>query len=887
MADFVWRVPLSLLRSGFKFAVKMPGKPLDRFSICMICMRKNLCHTCAFRLCLKISRQRTFKTMLPASSRLLIATFVLILSQLGTASINNLAAQAVKIEGPEDTSSWAFHDSGRIFAAVKSTNSVVEYDTQGKKVRSFDVDADPTEMIIKGDRLVVACNKTSSFSVIDLSTNAVAGKVALAGQGPRALCCSKVDNGIVYGFCRNGSSSRDTELFQVDVKSLKILNRQPARSWRRSPYNAAMSTDGQWVVVDPRGSGSSGASLMQVDEASCTFTQIKDVSSSFGQILAGPASRYWTFGGSLYPLDLKAKEREFAGNPAAIHSQLDLAVSFSKDELKFLRFSDAKIVKKVPLSFVKKSDEKDTKKKSRSSRNRKFPYENVMIGFGAKSPSVVVASGSICQVMDLKKLAIPFEPMLMMNIPTSVEASVTEGVSVPLSVTNRSLNRKVVYEIKSGPKGALIAGNKLVWKTTPENIGRHTVVVAAKAGGKVDEVSVNLDVKSKKIELDFRVVGINVEDTGKFAVVWGKKIPKGQQGFRGGFPGDNSQGGDEVAVVDLLTSKVLVQKTLAAGVKSAAIQGKYVFLMPRTGNVLYRLDVKTLEGSKRVFLKEAGLAVFAFPGNQIAYTLGSHNRTLTVVDPETLKTVQTKTIPYTGSNNKEVATLVAPGAVSLGSKIVSQDDDSLMMLKQNPGLPLLGKFDARGNYNSSHSMRDMSEKMFGRHVGYNKIASSSGSTVSQVQKRRMYPCSVYHVAFGVGTDTKQVGRSTETNLTLDTYSLVDGEVLDSRIFDSSMQRNGGSPFGFGNSGSKQFFTFKDKAVYASNNQVFVIPFDTKMLESAPQPLYFPVSKLPMLSIDAPQTIDLKAVGGKGKLEYQLVAEFPGISVDSKTGSGQD
>ena len=820
--------------------------------------------------------------MLYASTRALVAALILFLSQLGNPSANYLAAQVVKIDGPEDTASWAFHETGRIFAAVKSTNSVVEYDAKGKEVRSYDVETEPTEMIVKGDRLVVACPKTSSFSVIDLSNNSVAGKVTLSGKGPRALFCSEVNNGIVYGVCQDGSSSRDSKLFQVDINNLKVLNKLPIGSWRKKPYHVAMSADGKWIVADQRSSGSSptGAALLQVDEATCTFTSIKDHHSSFGQILAGPANRYWMFGGSLYPLNIESPVREFGGNPVAIHSQLDLAVAYSTEELKFFKFSNSKLIKPLKLSFSKETAEKSSKRRSRS--RSKYSKEDVLIGFGSKRPSVVVASGSICQILDLKKLEIPFDPLLLMNVPSSVEAKVNDEISVPFSVTNNSLNRKVAYEIKNGPEGARISGNKLVWEPTAKDIGRHSIVVAAKVGEKVDETTIQLNVKSEKTELDFNVVGMDVEEQGKFAIAWGKKIPKGRQQGLQGRPSDSPS--DEVAVIDLATNKVVIQKTLSAGIKSAIIQGPYVFLMPRSGNVLYRMDLKSLEGSKRVFLKEAGISVFPFPGGQIAYTIGSSNKTLTVVDSETLKTIQTMVIPYTGLNNQAAATLVAPGAVELNSKIVSEDDGSLMMLKTNPGFPLLGKPSNRGDFNSSHMMREMSAKMFGRHIGNSNIASSSGSLVAQIRNRRLYPCSLYHVAFAIGADTKQNGSSTETNLTLETISLVDGAVLDSRVFDStvSRQRNSGFPFR-GNNFAKLFFTLKDKAIFARDNQIFVIPLDEKILSSAPEPLHFPVSKLPMLGTKGSQKIDLKAVGGTGKLDYQLVSEYDGISVNAKTG----
>ena len=98
------------------------------------------------------------------------------------------------------------------------------------------------------------------------------------------------------------------------------------------------------------------------------------------------------------------------------------------------------------------------------------------------------------------------------------------------------------------------------------------------------------------------------------------------------------------------------------------------------------------------------------------------------------------------------------------------------------------------------------------------------------------------------------------SLMLKSYSLVDGKVLDSQEFERTFLRRR-LPVTIR---SDWFFARKDKVVYAFDKQIFVIPLNRNLLESAPQPPYFPVSKLPVLRVDAPQTIDLKAIGGNGK-----------------------
>ena len=340
-------------------------------------------------------------------------------------STQTVTAQVVmeKIEGHEDTSSWALHESGRIFAAIKSSDTVVEYDIEGDEVRTYDVGSEPTEMIVKGDHLVVACAKSSAFSVIDLKTNKVAGKISVAGKGLYSLFSSKVDNGFVYGITSVGSSSSAIEIVQVDLKQMKVRERTTTRGWGESrPVHIAMSADGKWIIPDRRGlSSRSGADLMRVDEDEFTFTQIRGHHSSFGQIKAGPANRFWTLGNKLYRLDMVSPVRNFSGSPVAIHPTYDLAVSFLETGLSFAKFSDAQELKKHPFQFT---DEKPKKTASRRSKSIAFLKREVLIGFDAGGSHAIAATGKYCCIIDLNDLEIPLQPMLMLDIPTVVETKV-------------------------------------------------------------------------------------------------------------------------------------------------------------------------------------------------------------------------------------------------------------------------------------------------------------------------------------------------------------------------------------------------------------------------------------------------------------------------------
>ncbi len=803
-----------------------------------------------------------------------VVPFFLLLSILPS----QLTAQIVvqEIEGHQDTSSWALHESGRIFAAVKSTDSVIEYDLSGEEVRKYSVDSEPTEMIVKGDHLVVACVKSSSFSVIDLKANKVAGKIPLAGKGPYALFCSKVNNGLVYGISNTGDAWWDGEVFQADLKTMKVRKRVKIQGWGQShAVHVAMSADGNWIIPDARGESSpSGADLMRVDESQCTFTQIRDHHSSFGQIEAGPANRYWTLGSKLYPLDMKASVRNFSGTPVAIHPVYDLVACFTPSSLNFDKFSDAKSLKKQPMQFTSEAPKKSGSRRSR--RNQPFAKSEVLVGFDGSGSHAIAAAGKYCRIVDLEDLDIPLRPLLMIDVPTVVETKIGGSIKIPLRLTNSKLDSKTTFALENGPKDVKLSGNQIIWTPTAKDIGRHTLKVSAKLDDSLDQVTIDLNVKATKMELNFNVAGIDVDHDGKYAIVWGKKIVKDRNG-RSQIQDSSS---DEVAILDLVSQKVVIQKPLAAGVQSAIVQQPYAFLVPRSGNVLFRFDAKTLGSSKRMFLKDKCQGVTTFVKNQICTISGNHNYTLNVIDPETMKSAEIKTMNYNPHVRNVLQNIreAGPELVEFQSQLLDKTTGLVTRMETNPGLRSLVNVN-NPNASQSFQMRELPRKMYGRFLSRNALVSATGSMISQFNNKTVYATPHHPVGFAIRSESQSSGRKYETKTYIETLSLVDGEVLDSRVFDVSDSRERHNIHRY----SRDFFPFKEKVIFVKGNELFSIPIEPSKVKSAPMPLHFPVAKIPELGIDKPNTLNFKAVGGKGKIEYQLVADYEGISVESATG----
>ena len=807
----------------------------------------------------------------------ILASLVLILS-FQTQSLN-AQDYVAKIEGHEDTSSWALHESGRIFATVKSTNSVIEYDLTGEERRKFDVEAEPTEMIVKGNRLIVACSKASCLSVIDLGSNQVTDKITLSGNGPYGLFCSKVDNGLVYGVT---DTSGNAEVFQANVNTLEVLNRVKTQQWKNKiPASIEMSADGKWVIADQRRTTSSrDAQLMSVDETECTFTD-KERFHMGGQVQAGPANQFWTIGSKLYPLTVPKSDKRFRGTPVAIHPNFDLAAAFTSTKLKISKFSDSKIYKSVSTKYT-------------SGRRRvSFSKTDVLVGFVDQHYAIAGAS-RYCYIVNLKEAGIPLRPFVMIDSPLAYTVKIGEQFDIPLGLSNPKLNSKATFELKQAPEGAKIVNNRIVWKTSLQHLGPHSVTVTASVDGSVSEAVFDLNVTGDKLTLNFNVASMDVDRDGKYAIAWGPKILTDENRIQDHI--HNSRGPVEVALIDLENQKVVAQKAFSTGVKSAIFQKPYVFLLPMTGSVISRLDATTLEQDKRLYLKHDGNLLVPYVENQIAVFLNDHHGA-ELVDMKSMKfttpTASTGSqqarsnqqfrfgLPHDRRSNPLVE--VAPGVIDIHTRMLHMADGTLVRLNTNPGFQALVSAQLPFN-NSAHSRfgSGYTPKMFGRLVAIGKILNSSFGEIASFKNTKLYPALHDPVAFGVRIELEQPqarGGKSVVKHYLDTVSLVDGKVLHSRLFDAVGSRSRHLPNVYNNIG-KKFFAGKDKVVYAKENDLFVLPIDRATVDAAPQPLYFPITRIPILSTDKPQAVSFKAKGGQGKLDYQLTTEYEGIDVDS-------
>lgn len=782
----------------------------------------------------------------------------------------------IKFQGHKDTSAWVVDaGTGRIFASVSSTDEIVEYDSTGHVVRRVQVLSKPSEMIVKGNWLVVASRTPSCIMAINLKTGMAGDVIPLTGQGLHGLFASTAKNSFVYGIFKTADGS--PAVVQVDLSNQTVQSQTVYHWGQYDPVHVVMSADGKWVVLDARGAVTpSGADLMRVNEQDFTFEQVRDHHEDFGPISAGPANRYWFLGNQLYPLDLTTCVATFAGNQGAVvHDSFDLVASTTGTVIEFQKFSDATKIRSVRLA----EDPQMTSKREVPS----WTTSEITLQFDVKNNKLIHASGSSCVIVDFNDILKDLTPQFLIDVPSTVSMNVGDTLELPLRLTRSDLLGDTEFRVKHGPEHAAAHGATLKWSPNDSQIGSNSILIEAVHGDRSHSVNIDVNVESLHIKLDFDIVSMDVDTAGERAIVWGAKT--GESGNRQLLiPQQLRSWPQKLAIVDLKRREVLVQKTMKAGLKMAHVDDKYVYVVPASGNTVYRLDRDTLANGKRVFLNFSATSVFRLSAEQIGVLEHTgHSEKVNVYDRSTMKKIAEQSKRFENSLHAKVG----ENLLLLSNRIVNSKTGDLVCLTSPDGLPQLvaswkvvsgpRPFFANGSSNLT--------SVFGRRLINNQIVGNSGSPIAEIPIPSKSELSQFAPAvFSLRPELNTTNLDSEIKWYLETRDLVEGAVLDSKIvFAEPRDRSDGSFYDQHSMNHKTMFVLPERVVIATGDKLLVVSISRTTLDNAPMPLHLLWPELPILSIDKPQTLDVKARGGSGEIEYQLTSQYEGIELNNQTG----
>ena len=776
------------------------------------------------------------------------------------------AADTVIVDPDGGAACWTVEPStGRVFAALVGSDKVVEYDATGAEVRQFTVGINPQELLIKGDWLVVACQTSPALHFINLKSGKNAGIMPFKGEeGPRALFGSSMDNPYIY--CVIGRSSSGT-IFQIDVGKQEIRNQGNLYGWGQSSvYHVAMSPDGRWIVPDARGRISpSGADLMKVDEDEFTFTQIRDYHSSFGQMVPGPFNRHWTFGDTLYPLDISAPMRKFSGAVVRIHPRWNLAASYSPGSLFLERFNDAGKIETISLEPSNNKPVVD----SRSRRSRTVVPDS-LVQFDLKHELVFVGTRYRGYWVDLKERADQLKPNFVLRAPTEVSHLIGTPMKVALQISNANADRKLNIVKKDGPESVKVNNVELTWMPKAKDVGIQTVhleLTDSESGDVLDRARLKLHVKLPKVEIGFPIKSMQRSPDNRFAVIWGPS--KGQEGRHPAHTGS-----DDVAVVDITARKIIAKKSIPSGLRTAAIDDKYVYLAPNSGDLFYRVSHR-LENHKRQFLKSSPQRLFCCLDHHLLVTGGESQ----LFDVEQMKPATLDALTAV-QGLRPTAGAIGEKMIRVGPRIVDRNDGRIIRLDARAYLPLVVP-NARDRNRSNIPLSTVTP--WGRRTRGNQITNYKGNVVAHWSGgtgNNSVIADKYPMAVAVFPKVDSSTR--ETSLVMQLRNLIDGEVEHEAVLDvQAPSRARRSPSFYG---TRELLAAPgDSVILAYHSDLLIADIPEETAAKIPVPVHFLAQQATEIEVGKPVDIPLRVGGDSQGTQFTLLAEYPAVSLDAETG----
>ncbi len=827
----------------------------------------------------------------------------LVIGLLAVTVAGNLSAsesrgeQFVNIAEEADVSDWLLDESsGRIFAAVRGNDDVVEFSPEsGKEVRRWRVAQRPRQIVIKGHRLVVSADEVGLglLCVINLQSNEIEGQIALGGKNPAGLCCSKADNPSVYVFCDTAPGS--ARIVQADIVGRRIQNRVPCDRWVvMEPFCAAMSADGRYLVTQ----GENVVQLLEVDETKGTLQSKFSRRNPFGPVAAGPASRFWVIGKTLLPPNLVHGEpnwtsltgiRDFGGSPVAIHPTLDLVVHTGVDPVEtyqpdfqpaliFETFSKASPPISVPLPTAE------------NEKYKAWSYAfSSTLQFDARRNRVLFGLGNHAHVLDMSQLDLPSEPLLLLQAPSFVSGRIGQPIRIPLQPTNPALLPVTKYALDSELQGVAVdEEGTLVWTPTAADVGLHQVKITATAGESKDEVELEFRIVMPTVDLGAIAQQLVVDRAGHRALV-AVRAPD-QDNF------DHSTA--ELLLVDLKDLRILARHDLGGKFVSMHLTDRAVYLAEHESPFFEVLKLDDLSPVQRVQLNHPVGGFGTLAPNRLIVGMVNHanrhdrSKEIAVYDEETLEKVDVAGLDaantsfsrysFSGEDSFSEADLVVPldDGVYFAGLVLDPVDLRPQFLYRCEGIP--------GVYvNVSRSNDDQATPKapgpWGRHVYHDGILAADDwvaswkSTSAGVLRR--FPVAV---RVRKSREDNPHGEMPIIDLTLEFRELTAGGLHKSVRLWKREQQN--SHEDDSDTGTPMLGVGNETIAVAYLDRLLVTRVPEEQLADVARPLRFLPKQEPLKTTVGEQvSMALEATGGEGKKTFEMLADLPGLALDEDSG----
>ncbi|MCA9140031.1 MAG: hypothetical protein KDB00_24830 [Planctomycetales bacterium] len=464
-------------------------------------------------------------------------------------------------------------------------------------------------MVIKQGHLVVLGQDSGSLFFIDLNSNEVVGSLEFPDSKAQTLCASSVANDFVYCFNFTTGPDRALQMIQVDLRQRTVLRQTIlAYPWLQNIHDAAISASGNWLLCSGYGTvAKHDVTLFKFDEEAMTVEAVNRVDRQVGMIRPDPQERYWLIGSKLYSLDLKKAIHSFGGAASCLHPTLDLAAAYANKQLNFHRISGGQWVSGVA-----------TDKEVRSPGfTNPLIAGRVVVDFDLANQAVFVGEQTRGTWVDLSELSPKPASRTMIKAPAEVVVDAGQQATIKLSLANAN-GFATQFRLIDAPQRASIVNDQLIWNPSVADFGDHRVRIGLTTGESeelIDEMTVNIRVEFPSQSLGFFPRAIEFSPDETLAILWGPKtIPAKHSAIA-----NASSDADVVGLVDLKQNRMIKFNEVQAGIRCAAVDDKYVYIAPKSGQLLYRLNHAFAEPNK-VFADSPIVRIIPYRGGRLLCT---------------------------------------------------------------------------------------------------------------------------------------------------------------------------------------------------------------------------------------------------------------------------
>lgn len=234
-----------------------------------------------------------------------------------------------------------------------------------------------------------------------------------------------------------------------------------------------------------------------------------------------------------------------------------------------------------------------------------------------------------------------------------VEAPERAHVGETISLQIKKADAEVSVTLKSAPAGAKLAGEKIEWTPTKDQIGPATFEIQSSRGATSAIQRIQVDVSQKRVKLPFDPRRLKVSADGKHAVLW--------RSFSAFDPPDDGESPTEIVVVRLDDLSIVAKTSLRVYAADIAVDGDRLFVATQ--------DVAQLICFSLADLKQQKLASIHEPANRLDAVGGKW--LVTVSEREGVRRFRQANLTQESTNpEKGESHLVDPSNPELGAFII-------------------------------------------------------------------------------------------------------------------------------------------------------------------------------------------------------------------------